>query len=52
MNILIDQTTNVTITSIIRPASNETLLTEIPIERIDGSSHRFRFQVENYFFLN
>jgi len=62
MSFIVDQTltSNMTITSINKLEYNETLLTEIPIERINGVFHRFRFQVENlvlffllifYFFL-
>lgn len=34
---------------------NETLINEIPVERIDGKLHRFRFQVKEiilFYFLN
>jgi hypothetical protein len=41
----------VTIISINKSEINETLVTEIPIERIDGALNRFRFQViENYYY--
>jgi hypothetical protein len=38
----LDQTANITMKKV---EKNETLLTEIPIERIDKSLNRFRFQV-------
>ena len=44
-NIFIDETANVTMTSMKKVEKNETLITEIPIERIDKSPNRFRFQV-------
>jgi hypothetical protein len=56
MSFIVDQTltSNMTITSINKLEYNETLLTEIPIERINGVFHRFRFQVENsgFFLIN
>ncbi|CAF2362321.1 unnamed protein product [Rotaria sp. Silwood2] len=39
-------TSNVTITSRQKLEKNETLITEIPINRVGGTSHRFRFQFQ------
>ena len=47
MNIL-DQTNS---TVIKKSEANGALITEIPIEKIDGASNRFRFQVNHSFYL-
>ncbi len=44
MKFFIDQTNN---TIVKKSEKNETLITEIPIEKMDGSSNRFRFQVDH-----
>lgn len=46
-----ENTSNVTNPSLAKSKINETLLTAIPIEKIDGLSNRFRFQVYHSYLL-